>query len=206
MRFHKARPAKVVGHAAEARRVWLRAPSGMTAVLAALLLVLLFSHPLVHGDGLAYFAYLDSIAGDGDLDLGNQAARFGSANLYQIFAHPATGELVTSFPFGSAFLLAPFHWMAQVFEPLAPPLQAQRDYFLARQGLPLAYSLAASLGALCYCVAAVWLAYRAARRIAPGWASAAAALSCLAGSPLLYYATVEPMATLAYGAFLLALA
>lgn len=172
----------------------------------AALLLLLLSHPLIHGDGIAYFMYLDSIAGDGDLDLRNQTERFAAATIYHHFPSPVTGEPVTSFPFGSAFLLAPFYWLGQALEPLVPALQAHPAYFYQRQGLSLAFSLTASLGAAVYTLAAVGLAYATARRVAPAGAAAIAAVAALAGTPLLYYATVEPMASHAYGAFLLALA
>lgn len=180
--------------------------AGRRVVLAAVLVLLLFSHPLVHGDGLAHFIYLDSIAGDGDLDLSNQADRFGAANQYHIFAHPATGELVTSFPFGSAYLLAPFYWLGRTLEPHIPAAQVNAAYFHTRQGLSLAFSLIGMLGALCYAAAAVWLTYGAARRIAPDGAAAVAALAGLAGTPMLFYATVEPLGSHVYGAALVALA
>jgi hypothetical protein len=179
---------------------------GRIAVLVASIVLLLFSHPLIHGDGNAYFMYLDSIAGDGDLDLTNQTERFARANIYHYFESPHTGEPVTSFAFGSAYLLAPFYWLAQALEPHVPALRARPDYFALRQGLPLAYSLAVMLGAHLYTLAAVWLSYRVACRVAARWAAALAAVACLLGTPLLFYATVEPMASHAYGAFVLALA
>ncbi len=179
---------------------------GLSLVLATILLLLLFSHPLIHGDGLAYFMYLDTIAGDGDLDLSNQALRFGHVNQYQLFTHPATGELVTAFPFGSAYLLAPFYWLGRAIEPSIPAVQAHREYFRARQGVSLAFSLTGSFGALCYAVAAVWLAYLSARRLTSDSAAAMAALACLIGTPLLFYATIEPLDSHVYGAMLIACA
>jgi hypothetical protein len=173
---------------------------------AAALLLLLCSHPLVQGDGLAYFMYLDSVAGDGDLDLSNQAERFAAVNRYHLFPSPVTGAPVTSFPFGSAVLLAPFYWLARALLPVAPALNAHPEHFQALQALPLAYSLSATLGALLYALAAVWLAYRAACRVAPAWTAALAAVACLAGTPLLYYTAMEPLDTHVYGAFTLALA
>jgi len=38
------------------------------------------SCPLARGDGLAYFMWLDSIAGDGDMDLSNQARMLAHLN------------------------------------------------------------------------------------------------------------------------------
>lgn len=189
------------------RRALVRAP-GLAVALAAAALLLLLSHPLVHGDGLAHLIYLDSLAGDGDLDLGNQAApaRFGDANSYHMFFHPVTGQVVTSFPFGSAVLLAPFYWAGRAAGPLAPAFQTNTDYFHMRQGLPLNYSLAALLGTQIYTVAAVWLAFQTARRFVAAWAAGLAALALLAGTPLLFYATVEGLSSHATGAFVLALA
>ena len=179
---------------------------GVIAVLAAALLLLLVSHPLVHGDGISYFIYLDSIAGDHDLDLTNQTVRFRLAIIYPLSRSPVSGMPVTAFPFGSAYLLAPFYWLGGALEPAVPQLRMHAAYFAARQGRSLAFSVTAALGALLYTLAAVWLAYRAARSVAPDWAAALAAVACLAGTPLLYYATVESLDAHAYGAFLVALA
>jgi hypothetical protein len=175
-------------------------------MLVASLLLLLLSHPLVHGDGIAYFMWLDSIAGDGDFDLSNQTIVFAPAIAYPLANSPITGTPVTPFPFGSAFLLAPFFWLARALLPLVPALRAHPEHFLPVQGLPLAYSLAVALGAHVYALAAVGLAYLAALRLAPGWAAALAAVGVLVGTPLLYYATVESMDAHVYGAAALALA
>src|SRR4051794_23808145 len=117
---------------------------GVVAVLAAALLLLLVSHPLVHGDGISYFIYLDSIAGDHDLDLTNQAIRFKPALVYPLPRSPVSGVPVTAFPFGSAYLLAPFYWLGRALEPAFPQLRAHAAYFAARQGLSLAFSFTAA--------------------------------------------------------------
>jgi hypothetical protein len=50
-------------------------------VLGLILLSLVaLDRPLIRGDGLAYYMWLDSIAGDGDMDLSNQADRFAHVN------------------------------------------------------------------------------------------------------------------------------
>lgn len=179
---------------------------GRLLILTASLILLLFSHPLVHGDGLAYFIILDSIAGDGDLDFRNQDMRFGHVNQYQIFHHPMTGELVTAFPFGSAFLLAPFYWLGAAIEPALPAAQFQYDHFQRIQGRSLAFSLTASLAALCAALLSVWFAYQTARRISTSAMAALAALACFIGTPLLFYATIEPLDSHVYGAMLIACA
>jgi hypothetical protein len=183
-----------------------RARPGAIALLLSSLLLLLLGHPLIHGDGVAYLVLLDSVAGDGDLDLSDQVARFAPAITYPFKPSPITGTPVTPFPFGSAYLLAPFYWLGRALEPLLPALRAYPEHFARIQGLPLAYSLMITLGAHVYALAAVGLAYQTARRVAPDWAAGLAAVACLAGTPLLYYATVEPMDAHVYGAFAVALA
>lgn len=179
---------------------------GVVTLLVASILLALLSHPLIHGDGVAYFVYLDSVAGDGDLDLSNQAIRFAPAITYPFPLSKITGTPITPFPFGSAYLLAPFYRAGQWLEPAAPALRANPEHFTRIQGLPLTFSLMAGLGAHLYALAAIGLTYHLARRVTPALAAMLAAIGCLVGTPLLYYATVEPMDSHVYGAFAIALA
>jgi hypothetical protein len=179
---------------------------GIVTILAASLLLLLLSHPLIHGDGVAYLIYLDSLARDGDFDLSNQVVKFAPAIAYPFALSTVTGTPVTPFPFGSASLLAPFYQLGRGVEPLLPALRAYPEHFRKIQGLSLAFSLLVALGAHLYALAAVGLSYRAARCIAPGWAAGLAAICCLVGTPLLYYSTVEPLDAHVYGSFAIALA
>ena len=183
------------------KRAWV----ALGLLASTFVLLLLFSHPLIHGDGLAHLMYLDSIALDGDLDLSNQALRFGHVNTYQLFAHPSSGELVTAFPFGSAYLLAPWYWLGATLDRL-PALQVNAAYFQEHQGVPLAYSLSASFGAMFYMLLAVWLSYDAAQLVTTPQRAAVAAFAGLLGSTALFYATMEPLSTHTYGAFLVSLA
>jgi hypothetical protein len=182
-----------------------RSCPGTVALLTGSLLLLLLSHRLIHGDGVSYLIYLDSIAGDLDLDLSNQVAAFAPAIVYPYATSPVTGTPVTPFPFGSAYLLAPFYWLGRALESAVPGLNANTGHFTKIQGRPLVYALAAMLGAHVYMLATAGLAFCTARRLAPGWAAGLAAVCCLAGTPLIYYATVEPLDTHVYGAFALAL-
>lgn len=97
-------------------------------LLIAALALLLFSHPFIHGDGTASLMYLDSLAGDGDLRLENQAVAFAQVSRYHLFTHAVTGRLITSFPFGNAVLLIPFYWLGRALDTL-PALHAQDAYF-----------------------------------------------------------------------------
>ncbi len=87
----------------------------LAAVLSiAAVALILCSRPLARGDGLAYFMWLDSLAGDGDLDLSNQAQIFAHLNTYQVQWNEQTGQWVTVFPYGSALLLTPAYWLGHL--------------------------------------------------------------------------------------------
>ena len=57
----------------------------LAVLLIALLAMLALDRPLARGDGLAYFMWLDSIAGDGDMDLSNQTQTFAHVNGYKVY-------------------------------------------------------------------------------------------------------------------------
>ncbi|MBN1179591.1 MAG: hypothetical protein JXD18_10280 [Anaerolineae bacterium] len=150
-----------------------------------------FDRPLARGDGLAYFMWLDSIAGDGDIDLGNQAEHFAHVNAYQVYWNAETERWATDFAHGSALLLAPTYWLAQAVERLGW-LDVNREYFVGLQGRPFVYSFFGMLGVNLLALGALALAYAAARRFAGPAPSAWAALLLFLGTPALYYATIEP--------------
>ncbi len=66
--------------------------------------MLRFDRPLVRGDGVAYLAWVDSLALDHDFDLENQAERLSSVNTYAVILNWHNGKYVNAFPFGVAFL------------------------------------------------------------------------------------------------------
>ena len=163
----------------------------LAALLLALLLLLALDRPLARGDGLAYFMWLDSIAGDGDMDLANQAQTYAHVNAYQVYLNPDTGHWASDFAYGSAIMLAPTHWLARLAERLSL-LAVNSDYFVGLQGRPLPYSLFGMLGVNLYALGTIALAYRCARFFARPTAAAASTLLLFVGTPALYYATVEP--------------
>jgi len=171
--------------------------------LAAVALILC-SRPLARGDGLAYFMWLDSIAGDGDMDLSNQARIFAHLNTYQVQWNEQTARWVTVFPYGPALLLAPAYWLGHLVNHLGW-LSVNPDYFISLQGRPLAYSLFPMLAVHLYALGTVALAYLCARTCVPSIPSAAAALFLFLGTPMLYYASVEPFTSHVPSTFLVAL-
>ncbi len=185
-------------------------PQGITrqttviAVLIIALLVvgscILLDRPLVRGDGLAYFMWLDSLARDGDLELSNQAVKFASLNTYQVFVHDKTGRHASVFAFGNALLLVPFYWLGALADKL-PAFHINDAYFLQHQGNTLAYSFFPMLGTNLYALATVLLAFFTARKLAPAVISMLAALALFFGTPMWYYSTVEPLNAHVCGAF-----
>ncbi len=176
------------------------------ALLALMVLgaCLLLDRPLVRGDGLAYFMWLDSAARDWDLDLANQAAKFAQVNSYQVFFYEKTGRHVSVFPFGSALLLVPFYWLGTWANQL-PLLHVNDAYFVQHQGVTLAFSFFAMLGTNLYALATVLLAYFTACRWTSRRRACIAALLLFLGTPLWYYATIEPLSAHVAGAFSISL-
>jgi len=178
-----------------------RNPETVKTILALAVLVwlvlgscLVLDRPLVRGDGLAYFMWLDSMARDWDLDLTNQAAKFAQVNTYQVFLNSKTGRYASAFPFGSALLWVPWYWLSTAADHL-PLLHVNDAYFVQHQGVTLAFSFFPMLGTNLYALAAVVLAYLAARRLASHKAALVTALTLFWGTPLWYYATVEPFSS-----------
>jgi len=89
------------------------------APLALLLLCLgtliLLDRPLIRGDGVAYLAWVDSIALDHDVDLANQYQRLAGVNSYQISWNEARQSYTNIFPFGVAFFQYPFYRLGNWF-------------------------------------------------------------------------------------------
>ena len=171
--------------------------------LVALSLVAL-DRPLVRGDSLAYYMWLDSIAGDGDMDLTNQAERFAHVNAYQIFYYEPTGHFASVFAYGGAVLWAPFQRLAASLDGLGW-LHINDEHFWTYQGVLFPYSFMTMLGTNLMALAAIILAYKSARFFAPRGVSALASLMLFWGTPALYYSTVEPLSVHVPGTLLTSL-
>jgi hypothetical protein len=189
-------------------------PALWAVIALTLIALIVFDRPLAVGDGLAYLIWLDSIALDGDLDLSNQAEKFGAVNTYHIYQNPQTGRWASAFPLGIALLLTPFYWLGAALDAL-PVFRVNDAHFLAIQGVPFAYSLCAMIGVNLYALLTVGLGYRTARDAlhawgwtgeqracaAQAWAAAGATLAVFVGTPLLFYASVDPINSHIAGAF-----
>jgi hypothetical protein len=175
-------------------------PALVVVIAVTLLVLILFDRPLAVGDGLAYLIWLDSIALDGDLDLSNQALKYAAVNTYHIYLNPETGRWASAFPLGIALLLAPFYWLGAALDAL-PIFRVNDAHFIGIQGVPFAYSLSFMIGVNVYALLASVLATLAARRFARPWAAAGATIATFVGTPLLFYASVDPLNSHIAGAF-----
>ena len=187
---------------AEKRRDLRPLWAGLALGLATFVSLLALDRPLVRGDGLAYYMWLNPVAVDFSFDLAPVAQRFSSVNDYQIF-RPPSGGYASAFSFGPAALLAPWYRLALLLpEASGVDLSHYRQY----QGDGFVSSFFVMLGSNAYLLLAVLLAYKTALALTHvPWASAAAAFSLLWATPLLYYGTIEPYMAHATGTFLLAL-
>ncbi|MFC2023354.1 hypothetical protein ACFLT5_01300 [Chloroflexota bacterium] len=170
-------------------------------VLPAVVLLLVFlklDTPTIGGDGLAYYAWLHSIAQDGDLSLANEYESLkGEPDLYQLFEVPETGRVGTAFPFGSGFLWTPIYkaslwlgetrWYAQTVAP-----HIDETSYLQRPGVGFLPGLAMALGTNLMTLVSVYLALDIARRFVPLLVASLSVLAVFVGTPLLYYSTIEP--------------
>jgi len=173
-------------------------------LLIALVAMVLCDRPLARGDGLGYFMWLDSIAGDGDMDLSNQAQIFAHLNNYHVQQNFQNGRWFTPYPYGSALLLVPAYWLGHLVNHMGW-LSVNPDYFVAHQGRPLPYSLFPMFFVNLYAILTITFSYLCALRYVSSFPAAISALFLFIGTPMLYYATVEPFFAHVPGAFMVAL-
>jgi hypothetical protein len=179
--------------------------SSLLVILVVLLVSFLtLDRPLIRSDGLAYFMWLHSVARDYDLHLDDQAAEFAALNSYQVFYNEETGWYASVFPYGSAFLYLPTYWLASAANRL-PFLHINDPYFLQHQGATFPYSFFLMLGTNLFTLLAVLVAFFSAARLTSPAAALISAVALFLGTPLLYYATIEPYMSHVPGTLLTAL-
>ena len=174
--------------------------SGRGIVIAAWLLALPLVTPRIRGaDEIEYFAYLPSLAFDGDLEFGNEYAHFhardpeglaGFAATFLEKREPATGRHINFAPIGTALFWSPFYALAHAGVRAARALGSS----VPADGFSAPYVAAACYASWLYGGLGLLLAHDALRRFGglderdAGWAAAAV----LWATPLLYYMTIAP--------------
>ena len=160
-----------------AARAWLPLAFACTYAMGAMV------GPELRADGTSYYAYLRSIAFDGDLDFANERAEWG----LEAGTRTATGLTPSTQPVGPAVFWSPFFALAHAYVRLG---LSARPY--AADGFSPPYLRALALGTLTAVVLGAWaLALTLSRRVGPRLAWLAT-LAAIASSPVLYYAFVVP--------------
>lgn len=188
-------------HATESRPRWssFLHPLPILLVITLITLILL-DRPLVRGDGIAYLAWIDTLVLDQDVNFNNQHDRFLPVNTYQIEWSFERERWVNIFPFGIAFVQAPFYLMGHLSDQLGI-LDINPNYFRQNQGVELPYSLWLMIGANVMALGMVVLAWRIGRNYVDDWTAALVVYAVFIGTPILYYSTVSPVNSHNPGAF-----
>jgi hypothetical protein len=151
--------------------------------------------PVVEHDGIGYFAYLQSIFVDRDLDLSDEYAAAQAARTpgYLPFEPTATGLLPDFFPVGPALLSAPAYLLALLLRP-----GGERQF-----GWP--FTLAYVLASIFYGLLALALSYRLACAVTNSRRAAALGVTAAAvAKPFVYYLVFEPSYSHTFSAFAVA--
>lgn len=141
---------------------------------------------IINGDAIQYFAYLQSIAADGDLDFTNDYLRLYAnndpeTNVWLRSRTPA-GRPPNMMSVGPAILWSPFYLTARAILGTPPGGSREEAWLLASVGLAGVFY--ATLGAC--------LTFMAAARLCSRRAAFWATLLVWLGGPAVYYSTVSP--------------
>lgn len=171
-------------------------------LLASALCLIALTRPLVRGDSIAYLAWLDSIALDGDIDFANQVEQMQPAISYQLLYFEDTDRYVNLFPFGVAILQIPFYHIGHVFAQQGW-LDVNPVYFQEMQGVTAPYSIWIMIGTGIMTLFTVGLAWRIIAPLTGPWTAAGIAWLFFFATPLLFYSSVNPLNSHSSGAFMM---
>lgn len=141
---------------------------------------------LYGADSINYFAYLRSLAFDGDLDFTNEWKAWG----LEPAPLTATGLRANAQSIGPALVWSPFFLLAHLSVLFEQAFGAARH---AADGLSDPYRRGSALGTLTAVALGAWLLSRALLAWTGHGAARLAALAAVAASPVLYYVCVSPM-------------
>ncbi len=173
-------------------------------VLGALLFASLYQFRFAEGrragDGFFYYAYVQSLWKDGDLDFANEYEQYGIADYPSVSVPTSTGKRPNNFSVGPALLWSPFFVVGEIY---ARTL-ARGDPSVDLTGSGPIHQRAVALATLLYGFAAVVLVYSLLKRyFRPESAFAGSALMWLA-TPLHWYMLYQPTMSHALSTFMAA--
>ena len=158
---------------------------------------------VIDGDALGYYAWLRSVAFDGDIDFSNDYRLLTDefAEDSEELTPLATGLVPNKWPPGSAILWAPLFLAVGAVVALLNLIGAQIPF----DGLALPFKVSAGVAGIAYATAGAWLCYDLARRIYPAASAFWATITLWLGGSLLYYSLVSPTYSHATSLFVVAL-
>jgi Dolichyl-phosphate-mannose-protein mannosyltransferase len=145
----------------------------------------------LQSDGFYYFAYLRSMAFDGDLDFSNDYRLLGLGDKAHLFEPTPTGYAQSAWSIGPAIVWSPFFTAGHV---VAVRLSA-RNPDVSADGISFPYRQAVCIAGLFYGLLGCWFCYRLTRRLYPPGLAAAATAMVATGSFMLWYIVKEPSMT-----------
>lgn len=167
-------------------------------------------NPLVHGDGVGYYAYLrapfiqHNLQFEEDWRHANlvfMESRLGPDNQFRPEQYTSTGRLGNVFTIGPAILWTPFFLLAH----LAVLVTNGMGGHIPADGFSLPYRLLAALGTAFYGFCGLALSYLMARKYVASTAALLATLGIWAGTSLPVYMYFNPFWSHAHSTFIVAL-
>jgi hypothetical protein len=168
-----------------------RAPALFAAFFAIGLAAQVHFGARLQSDGFYYFAYLRSIAFDGDVDFTNDYRLLGLDDKPHLFEPTPTGYAQSAWTIGPAMVWSPFFAAGHV---VATTLN-RTNPDVSTNGVSFPYRQAVAVAGLFYALLGCWFCYLIAARFYPERLAATATAVTMLGSFMIWYAVKEPTMT-----------
>lgn len=145
----------------------------------------------LQSDGFYYFAYLRSLAFDGDLDFANDYRLLGLGDKTHLFTPTSTGHAQSAWTIGPAIVWSPFFAAGHV----VATVLSRHDPNVDANGISFPYRQAVCVAGLFYGLLGCWFCFRLTRRYFEGRVAALATALVVSGSFMLWYMVKEPSMT-----------
>ena len=145
----------------------------------------------LQSDGFYYYAYLRSMAFDGDVNFMNDYRLLGLGDKTYLFQPTRTGHAESAWTIGPAIAWSPFFAAGHV---IATRLRA-RGADVSVDGTSYPYRQSVCIAGLVYGLLGCWFAFRLARMFFPADVSGAAVIATVCGSFMAWYLVKEPSMT-----------
>jgi hypothetical protein len=145
----------------------------------------------LQSDGFYYFAYLRSIAFDGDVEFSNDYRLLGLGDKPHLFEPTPTGYAQSAWTIGPAMVWSPFFAAGHV---VATGLN-RTNPDVSTNGVSFPYRQAVGVAGLFYALLGCWFCYLIAARFYPDRIAAAATAVTILGSFMIWYSVKEPTMT-----------